>query len=172
MGDFDTIDSEILKNYIHREDISVHQFNPEKDYTDTDIAMKLAMELFEKQTGDKELHILGGTGSRLDHVLANLQMLKKPMEAGIEAVILDKNNQIRMIQDTYILRRQEMSGKYVSLIPATPEVKGITMEGFKYPLDRADTFFGESLCVSNELTADAGRIHIEEGMAWIILSRD
>ena len=46
VGDFDTIDSEILEKYIHREDICVHQFIPEKDYTDTDIAVKLALKLF------------------------------------------------------------------------------------------------------------------------------
>ena len=172
VGDFDTIDPEILKNFLHREDICVHQFIPEKDYTDTDIAMKLAMEIVEKQTGERAIHILGGTGSRLDHVLANLQMLKKPMEAGIDAVILDKNNQIRMIRDAWILRKEDLFGKYVSLIPATPALKGITLEGFKYPLDRADTAFGESLCVSNELAADEGKIRIEEGMAWMILSRD
>ena len=99
-------------------------------------------------------------------------MLKKPMEAGIDAVILDKNNQIRMIRDAWILRKEDLFGKYVSLIPATPALKGITLEGFKYPLDRADTAFGESLCVSNELAADEGKIRIEEGMAWMILSRD
>ena len=94
------------------------------------------------------------------------------MEAGIDAVILDKNNQIRMIRDAWILRKEDLFGKYVSLIPATPALKGITLEGFKYPLDRADTAFGESLCVSNELAADEGKIRIEEGMAWMILSRD
>ena len=54
VGDFDTIDPEILKNFLHREDICVHQFIPEKDYTDTDIAMKLAMEILEKQTGREQ----------------------------------------------------------------------------------------------------------------------
>lgn len=46
VGDFDTIDGAVLEKYIHREDICVHQFVPEKDYTDTDIAVKLAIELF------------------------------------------------------------------------------------------------------------------------------
>lgn len=42
---------------------------------------------------EKILHILGGTGSRLDHVLANLQMLKNIMEAGVQGILIDKNNQ-------------------------------------------------------------------------------
>ncbi|MDD3221575.1 MAG: thiamine diphosphokinase [Clostridia bacterium] len=174
VGDFDTIDSEILERYIHREDISVQQYQPEKDYTDTDIGVKLAMELFEKAGKDemKELHVFGATGTRLDHVLANLQMLKRPMEMGIDAKIIDKNNQIQMIQGSVTLKSDGLFGKYVSLIPATQELQGITLEGFKYPLNRASTLFGESLCVSNELVAEAGRILIEKGYAWLILSRD
>lgn len=102
VGDFDTIDGAVLEKYIHREDICVHQFVPEKDYTDTDIAVKLAIELFSgmgvpldpmseglslkllpeqeipmKETGEKILHILGATGTRLDHVLANPSNVKE-----------------------------------------------------------------------------------------------
>lgn len=181
VGDFDTIDSGILEKYIHREDICVHQFIPEKDYTDTDIAVKLALRLLtgdaarneaQPLPGEKVLHILGGTGTRLDHVLANLQMLKNVMEAGVWGILADKNNHIQMIQGTYTLKRDAVFGKYMSLIPATMELKGITLEGFKYPLERASTRFGESLCVSNELIAEEGRITIEEGLAWMILSRD
>jgi thiamine pyrophosphokinase len=173
VGDFDTIDAQILEKYIHREDISVHRFIPEKDYTDTDIAVKLALELFKEQKdAEQQLHIIGGTGSRLDHVLANLQMLKRVMDAGVQGILIDRNNQIQMISGTCHLKRQGIFGKYVSLIPVTMDVSGITLEGFKYPLNRAVTHFGESLCVSNELVDDEGWITIEEGIAWMILSRD
>lgn len=195
VGDFDTIDGAVLEKYIHREDICVHQFIPEKDYTDTDIAVKLAIRLFsgkeaspsEKkappgslpeqadllpETEKKVLHILGATGSRMDHVLANLQMLKNILDAGIEGMIIDKNNQIQMIRGTHHLKMKGIFGRYMSLIPATMDLSGITLQGFKYPLNRANTHFGESLCVSNELTAEEGRITIEEGTAWMILSRD
>lgn len=202
VGDFDTIDGAVLEKYIHREDICVHQFIPEKDYTDTDIAVKLAIRLFsgkeaspsEKkaspgplpeqvdllpeqadllpETEEKVLHILGATGSRMDHVLANLQMLKNILDAGIDGMIIDKNNQIQMIRGTHHLKMKGIFGRYMSLIPATMNLSGITLQGFKYPLNRANTHFGESLCVSNELTAEEGRITIEEGTAWMILSRD
>ena len=54
VGDFDTISPEILKKYLDREDIEVHRFNPEKDYTDTDIALKLAIHLTKSETGKTE----------------------------------------------------------------------------------------------------------------------
>ena len=166
----------MLEKYIHREDICVHQFIPEKDYTDTDIAVKLAIRLFSGKEAspseEKVLHILGATGSRMDHVLANLQMLKNILDAGIDGMIIDKNNQIQMIRGTHHLNMKGIFGRYMSLIPATMDLSGITLQGFKYPLNRANTHFGESLCVSNELTAEEGRITIEEGTAWMILSRD
>lgn len=176
VGDFDTIDPVILEKYRYREDICVHQFVPEKDYTDTDIAVKLALKLFEQaslsKADEKTLDILGGTGSRLDHVMANLQMLKTILEAGVDGAIIDKNNYIQMIQGQCTLKKGEVFGHYMSLVPATMKLGGITLEGFKYPLKDAKTSFGESLCVSNELIADEGSIEIKEGLAWMILSRD
>lgn len=175
VGDFDTIDPVILEQYIHCEDICVHQYIPEKDYTDTDIAVKLALRLVSEHStslDEKVLHIIGGTGTRLDHVMANLQMLKNIMESGVQGAIIDSNNYIEMICGLRILNRSEIFGKYLSLIPASMELRGITLDGFKYPLKNARTCFGESLCVSNELISDGGYIEIKEGIAWMILSRD
>ena len=182
VGDFDTIASDILEKYIHQEDICVHQYVPEKDYTDTDIAVKLALKLIESASAydligsnekDKNsIHILGGTGTRLDHVMANLQMLKNIMDTGAEGAVIDANNYIEMICGIRKLNRLEIFGKYMSLIPATMELKGITLEGVKYPLKNAGTAFGESLCVSNEIIEDVACIQIKEGIAWMILSRD
>ena len=40
------------------------QFQPEKDETDTELAMRIAME-----RGCDVIHLLGATGNRLDHML-------------------------------------------------------------------------------------------------------
>ena len=126
VGDFDTIDGTILEKYIHRPDICVHQFIPEKDYTDTDIAVKLALSLIKnhhsEENEEKVIHILGGTGSRLDHVLANLQMLKNILDEDVRGIIIDQNNIIEMIRGERVLKREEMTGTYVSLIPVTMEL--------------------------------------------------
>ena len=160
VGDFDTIDGTILEKYIHRLDICVHQFIPEKDYTDTDIAVKLALSLIKnhhsEENEEKVIHILGGTGSRLDHVLANLQMLKNILDEDVRGIIIDQNNIIEMIRGERVLKREEMTGTYVSLIPVTMELTGITLSGFKYPLENASSHFGESLMVSNELLEEEG----------------
>ncbi|MNC80501.1 Thiamine pyrophosphokinase [compost metagenome] len=61
---------------------------------------------------------------------------------------------------------------YVSLLPLTPEVTGITLEGFQYPLTGATLKLGQSLGVSNILTADHGTVSIESGLLLIIQSKD
>ena len=170
VGDFDTISPEILKKYQADGRICCHSFNPEKDYTDTDIALKLAQQLICNDGGRGSILILGGTGTRLDHTLANIQMLIGPMKKGIECVIADSHNRIRMIRKQAEVT--EPFGKYISLIPVTECLKGVDLEGFKYPLTDRTVYLGESLCVSNELTGAEGKIRIREGIALLIESKD
>lgn len=175
VGDFDTVDKAVLERYRDRSDVQIRAFKPEKDYTDTDIALKLAMELCDGQCedetdSDNKIVLLGATGTRLDHVLANLQMLRMPMEKGIDAVIVDKHNQIRMIEHAYTLNN--CFGKYVSLIPVSEVLEGVDLVGFKYSLENKTVYLGESLCVSNELTREKGLIRIRKGHALLIESRD
>lgn len=178
VGDFDTISPDILNKYLDRGDIEIHRFNPEKDYTDTDIALKLAIRLgqqeVKKNGSEKEVEItlLGATGTRADHMLANLQLLEQTCAAGMYGVIVDRNNRIRLIEGRFILKKSEQFGHYVSLIPVSEELKAVTLKGFKYPLDRYTVHLGQSICVSNELEADEGEIVIEEGKAFLIESRD
>ncbi len=74
VGDFDTISPVILDKYRGRVGLEVHAFIPEKDNTDTDIAVRLACTLAADEAS--EISLLGALGSRADHSLANLQLLK------------------------------------------------------------------------------------------------
>ena len=105
-------------------------------------------------------------------MLANMQLLAQTRAAGVDGVIVDKNNKIRLLEGSYTLKRETQFGEFVSLIPVTQALKGVTLRGFKYLLDGHTTYWGESLCVSNELEAEEGYISIEEGLAFLIESRD
>ena len=78
VGDFDSVEPEIIEFYKEHTQVPIRQFDPVKDATDTEIAVRLAIEL-----GVKELWILGATGSRLDHVWGNVQTLAVAHEAGV-----------------------------------------------------------------------------------------
>ena len=92
VGDFDSVKKEIGDYYRNETDVPIREFNPVKDASDTEIAIRLAMTL-----GAGEILILGATGGRIDHLWANVQSLAIPFKAGINAVIMDRQNKIRLI---------------------------------------------------------------------------
>lgn len=169
VGDFDTLSPKILKWYKEHTGIEIREFNPVKDATDTQIAVELALEL-----GSSRITILGGTGTRLDHVLGNIQTMYLPLEKGIACEMLDPHNRIRLIRGNNRIRRSEQYGKYFSLIPLTTDVTGVTLRGVKYPLNRHHfTVLGSgSFGVSNEITAEEAEILTESGIFVLIESKD
>lgn len=175
VGDFDTIDSEIIQKY---KDLQygpvIHEFIPEKDYTDTDIALRLAMDMCQSygEVKDSEIIILGATGTRLDHVLANITMLLMPFEAGIKTTIVDANNRIQLIRGTTSILAKEQFGKYVSFLPLTSTIDGVTLNGFKYPLTNKTIALGSNLCISNEIVAEEAVVTVKEGIAVLLETKD
>ena len=63
VGDFDSVESEALAYFRTKEGITWYPLVPEKDDTDTEFAVRTALRM-----GAEKITILGGTGSRLDHV--------------------------------------------------------------------------------------------------------
>ncbi len=166
IGDFDSIDEKILNKYINNKDIKIKKLNPEKDYTDTHMALKLGLEM--KST---DLIILGGIGTRIDHTLANIHILKEALGKGIECKIIDNRNEIKLINKRTILKLDK-NYKYISLIPLTTKVEGVTLKGFKYPLSNAILEIGHSIGVSNEQFEDNASIDLKSGILILIKSRD
>lgn len=169
VGDFDTAAPELVEYYQRQTDIPIRRFNPVKDSTDSQIAIELALEL-----GSSEITILGGTGTRLDHVLGNIQSLMLARKKGVSCIILDAYNRIRLMDGVVHLKKSEQYGKYVSLLPLTTEVTGVELRGFKYELtDYTFTSTGSAgLGVSNEITAEIAEIRIKTGIFVLIESRD
>ena len=157
------------RKFLHGIRIEIREYNPVKDATDTQIAVELALSL-----GSDHVTILGGTGTRLDHVLGNIQSLYLALEKGVDCEILDEHNRIRLIQGEYRIKKAEQYGKYVSLIPFTTDVNGVTLEGLKYPVqDQHFTVQGSGgFGVSNEIAADEARISLKQGIFIMIESKD
>ncbi|MBQ3145055.1 MAG: thiamine diphosphokinase [Clostridia bacterium] len=164
IGDFDSLNENILEKYINDSSIKIIKLNPEKDYTDTHMAIKLAIEL-----ESKEITIIGAIGTRIDHTLANIHILKEPLEKEIKCNILNENNNITLINKTTIIKNKY---PYISLIPLTTNVEGVTLKGFKYTLNNATLKIGESIGVSNEQIEDEGIIEIGKGILIIIQAKD
>lgn len=167
VGDFDSVDANILQTFKNNTKIVFHTYNPEKDNTDTDIALKLAIEL-----KSSTITIIGALGKRFDHALANIHILKSCLSARIPCQILDKCNRIYLVNDVISLYKDKIYGKYISLIPLTTEVTGLTLKGFKYPLENACLSIGTSLGVSNEMLESVATIELKSGILIVIESKD
>lgn len=170
VGDFDSAREEIRDYYKNETNVPIREYNPVKDASDTEIAIRLAMTL-----GCKEMIILGATGGRIDHLWANVQSLMIPYKAGITAKILDSQNLITIIGggETHI-RRSESFGEYFSVFPLGEEVFGFNISGAKYPLRNHTLTPYNSLCVSNQIAEgeDEAVVSFPSGQVILMETRD
>lgn len=167
VGDFDSVDADILEYYRQQEQIDICALNPEKDDTDTEFAIREAI-----RRGADEITVIGGTGTRLDHVLGNIMLLGIGLEKGVDIQLLDPNNRIRMIDKPLTIDKKEQYGKYVSLIPYSEQVSNVTLKGFKYSLDNYTMGGFNSLGVSNEIVEPEASIDLSAGQLLVVESRD
>lgn len=167
LGDYDSTTMRRHVDELRQSDSYVEVYPSEKDFTDTEAAVRCA---FEK--GAEEIVILGATGGRLDHFLANLDLMLLSLKRGVRCVIADEKNEIRLLDAGLTLSREKTFGRFVSLIPYTMRVRGLTLSGMKYPLTDAELVKGSSLGISNEMTGETARIDFEEGILILIFSED
>ncbi len=167
VGDFDSVSEEVISYYKQLSGVQIVEYNPMKDATDTELALDLAISLEPEQ-----ILILGATGTRADHMLANIGLLYTPLKKKIKTTLIDKNNKIYMINHETVLYRNKLHGPNVSLLPFTETVDKITLKGFKYPLDEYTLKLGSSIGISNEVTDERAEIILGSGILIVIEAKD
>ena len=101
----------------------MEKYSSIKDATDTALAMEY---LIDKEY--KEIILMGVTGTRQDHTMANIFLLNTLHDKGIKGKIIDDNNIIYLI-DNY-MELQYLEDKYVSIVPIVEEGIVISLKGF------------------------------------------
>ena len=173
VGDFDTFGLERMEELRKKEGWATDVHKPEKDETDTDLAVRSAL-----RAGFHTAHVLGATGGRLDHELSNIHLMRAAKDAGLFMEIYDAKNRIFLLtpddEEHSVFLKDRIYGKYVSFLPLTETVLGITLDGFKYLLHNKDISILEdpSLCVSNEIPGARAKITFRKGILICVESRD
>ena len=91
----------------------------------------------------------------------------------MQVALVDEQNYLCLAESGTRLFREKQFGKYVSFFPVGGEVKGLTLEGFKYALNGYDLTVADcGLTVSNEIQEDEARISYKKGSLLMIMSRD
>lgn len=167
LGDFDSVSIEEYES-IQKSVEEVKTFKPEKDETDMELALNWALS-----QNPTVIRIFGATGGRLDHLFGNIQLLIQTLKGySTHVEIIDQQNIIYIKTPGEYKIDQLKDKKYISFIPISSEVKGITLKGFKYSLNNRHIFIGSTLCISNELIHEYGTFSFSEGILMIIRSTD
>lgn len=174
MGDFDSVSPGVLDGYMNKkvkssENAQFVKYPAEKDATDTELVLDYILE-----NEPSQVVIIGATGGRLDHLLANIGILLKALKSGIETYIIDSFNKLYLIDGKTELHRDDIWNKYISFYPYTDEVKNLRISGLKYELDGYDIKKGSSRTVSNEFAdgSDSAYVSFESGILIVIQSKD
>ncbi|SEM84667.1 thiamine diphosphokinase [Paenibacillus sp. OV219] len=166
LGDFDSVTQGQLAFIREMSDETLDYDPIDKDYTDTELAWRLALS-----RNPQQIIMVGALGTRFDHSLANVHLLRMAQQQGISAAIIDEHNCIQLAS-TGILNVLNKGYTYISLLPLTEQVTGITLTGFQYPLQEATLEIGQSLGISNKLLGEQGSIELRDGLLLVIGSRD
>ena len=167
VGDFDSSKAETLYYFKQDTQIKIQKFPPEKDLTDTQIAIALALTLC-----CETIYILGGTGTRIDHTMANICALAEPAKQGVRCFLVDEYNFIQVTKEPIHLQKTELFGRYISLFALGEDVTGLTLTGFKYPLTEYRMAGADSVGVSNEIVAETGKISFSSGVLVVAQTTD
>ena len=178
LGDFDSAAEEAIA-YMQEHQIPVTTFPAEKDDTDTELALKVAME--QAGPGGKIL-LLGATGTRMDHTLANIFLLKQAVDSGVRCEIADDHNRIILLKGPDVTHLHQdpvlrgvpgqKSPDNISLLPVFGDAWGVTLRGFYYPLTDQTMKAGETLGISNYLVEEEGVIQLRQGYLLVVRAVD
>jgi len=159
VGDFDSLPENGEADHILR-------VKPEKDDTDANLAVLKGLE-----QGYHIFAMYGGLGGRVDHSMANIQMMADLAEKGISLTLYDEQSALRVLTPgNHII--QKAGYRFLSIFSFDRETKGVTLNGMKYPLFDAVLSNRFPLGVSNEILEEHGEISFTEGLLLVIQSGD
>ena len=168
VGDFDSLSTEGAEYLKTLKDTEVVRLKPEKDDSDTQSATNFAID-----HGAKRITILGATGKRIDHLMANFGLLVHGRNRGTEITLVDQWNYMKLIKSHTILKKAEQFGKYVSFFSLEGDLTGLTLKGFKYPLNGYHLRVADSgLTVSNEIVDKEAVVEFDSGTLLMLMTRD
>lgn len=164
LGDFDSAKKEILDEFKLKVK-EILQFPPEKDYTDTEIAL---IEAFKR--GAQKIYLLGAIGSRIDHTLGNIGLLLTAKKNGVVLEIIDDNNRIYLAKN-----KMKLIGEYgenISFHALSDKVINFKIKGAKYNLEGYDMNLLDPRAICNKFVDTPIEISYEAGELLVLHSID
>jgi len=162
VGDMDSIGADVFSE-IKERGAEVIEEPPEKDYTDTELAVITALE-----RGADTIVICGALGDRLDHTLANLSLLVYAEKKGAFARIVTEDQEAYLLTADVVNPIAGEIGDTVSLLALSETATGVTTHDLKYPLHEATLGLLSPLGVSNEIAGPNPYVEFWEGRLLLV----
>ncbi len=134
----------------------------EKDDTDMLLAVKHGLSL-----GCRRFVLLGGTGGRVDHTLANIQTLAFLSRRGARGYLAGGGAVMTAVTDGELRFGGGFAG-LLSVFCLGDKAAGVYEEGLKYPLADATLTMDLPLGVSNEFTGRESRVAVAQGTLLLV----
>ena len=164
VGDFDSLSEEELA-YVQRNCEAVRVLSPQKDETDTEVAIELA-----KTYEPSAIHFYYALGGRLDHSFANINLLRQLVHQGFDAKLKSPSNELMLLMPgTYEFTH--FNQPYISFF-ADVHVSNLCLKGFKYELAHYELKTTDIRCISNEQLEEKMVVSFDEGQLMMINSAD
>ncbi|GAA0861097.1 thiamine diphosphokinase [Paraclostridium tenue] len=164
IGDLDSLEESII-NYYKNKYVNFKKFPQRKDETDAQLCIHLAKDL-----KISEIHLIGALGGRIDHTIANINLMYYIKELGINPIIKSKYEDLYMIENEGINVKGK-KGDIISIIPAKGDVSGVTLENLEYPLENAIIKYGNPIGISNVMKSNQCSIKVKNGCLIIVKNK-
>ena len=137
-----------------------------KDDTDMCAAIRLGRE-----RGYTRFALYGGTGGRLAHTLANLQLLDGLAREGCRGFLVGEGTVATAVYNSELKFPAHVSG-YLSVFCVSGRAEGVTLSGLKYEVSRANLESSFPLGVSNEFTGQSACVEVADGSLLVLWQGD
>jgi thiamine pyrophosphokinase len=162
VGDLDSLDPD-LRAELAAAGVRFEVHPVRKDETDLELAIGLAIA-----EGATQVNLLAVLGGRLDQSLANLMLLTRPEWDSGRVRVIEGDEIAWPVRGGQTETIEGSAGDTLSLVPLTPQVTGVTLQGVEWPLHKTTLRFGSTLTVSNVLTEPTARLEVENGLLLVI----
>lgn len=164
IGDLDSIDKNIV-DYYKNSSVDFEKFPTKKNETDSELCIYLA-----KKLNANKIHLIGALGGRIDHTIANINLLYYIKSKGIDPVIISEKEEIYIAINEELVINGEV-GNIVSIIPINGDAQGVTLKNLEYPLEDHCMEFSLPLGISNVMTDNKCIIKVDDGSLLIIKNK-
>ena len=155
IGDFDSLGGTPAHN-------NVIVSPAEKDDTDMMLAVREGLV-----RGNNIFVIDGGLGGRLDHTLANIQILAYIAQNGARGYLLGNGICVTAVTNGTVGFKSGLSGG-ISIFCMDGRAAGVTISGLKYAIDNAELSNAYPIGVSNEFSGTPASVTVRAGTLVII----